>query len=722
MAALREEIDKIAARLPEPYRLRLEDTLTFKGVEVDGLTDPTEALVWVALRSGDPLRVARHEEIHALKSLNLFTDQEWKTLEAAVERFGLMKEYKIEERYGELYRARYKDDESGAADRALMEEAIAHMLADYGMGRKFKGANRLLGTLHRLIQAIKEMLTGRKLLSVDDVFAKVESGEIGRRGSEKLFSRSDFDPSQQPSRPISANTSILEREIAKLARMIKGGSPKGWKDKLAEITAQLEQAKAGSLPPLSLVKTRSDRAFLSDEGTTASIVRSLTGTRTDYNIMAGNVRWGTVGVTTMPFSSKAYIEYVELSPGLATRSPRVWRELRARFHDEMPKIEEFFGTRISGARGTDESTQSVKWPIRAARDAIRDVEMPGGGSVHGLPLFALKAYHGTPHDFAPEDGAPAGRFRLDRIGTGEGAQAYGHGLYFAESEGVAQHYRDALQLQPDYSDTVRWKGASDPTPAQEAIMALLQTTDPATGLPMTLDGVRRQLIRMRRDANASAEAFGNPAMKQVAADATERIEALDKIEPLIEIRPPPVPTGRLYEVRLDVEAEELLDWDLPLSQQSPQIQEALRAKIPQWDTFSGKTGGDYVQYALGNTHAQDLVDSGIPGIRYLDQQSRVPAVQILSPADTVHGQWLVKQMPNGQVYYRGPDEAAARAAFESAPKPTYNYVIFDDSKIEIVARDGEPITPPEPPPTLEAGMRASDEAGDLHGMVEVCKI
>jgi len=33
---------------------------------------------------------------------------------------------------------------------------------------------------------------------------------------------------------------------------------------------------------------------------------------------------------------------------------------------------------------------------------------------------------------------------LSKIGTGEGAQAYGHGLYFAENEGVARSYRDAL--------------------------------------------------------------------------------------------------------------------------------------------------------------------------------------------------------------------------------------------------------------------------------------
>jgi len=57
--------------------------------------------------------------------------------------------------------------------------------------------------------------------------------------------------------------------------------------------------------------------------------------------------------------------------------------------------------------------------------------IPGAASGDGI-----RAYHGSPHDFD--------RFSLDAIGTGEGAQAYGHGLYFAESEDVARSYRDAL--------------------------------------------------------------------------------------------------------------------------------------------------------------------------------------------------------------------------------------------------------------------------------------
>lgn len=50
--------------------------------------------------------------------------------------------------------------------------------------------------------------------------------------------------------------------------------------------------------------------------------------------------------------------------------------------------------------------------------------------------FYQSAYHGTPHRFD--------EFSLDNIGTGEGAQAHGWGLYFAESKDISENYRKSL--------------------------------------------------------------------------------------------------------------------------------------------------------------------------------------------------------------------------------------------------------------------------------------
>lgn len=59
---------------------------------------------------------------------------------------------------------------------------------------------------------------------------------------------------------------------------------------------------------------------------------------------------------------------------------------------------------------------------------------------------AIKAYHGSPHLFD--------RFDMSKIGTGEGAQAYGHGLYFAENPMVADDYLREFKSNKNQDATI----------------------------------------------------------------------------------------------------------------------------------------------------------------------------------------------------------------------------------------------------------------------------
>jgi hypothetical protein len=81
----------------------------------------------------------------------------------------------------------------------------------------------------------------------------------------------------------------------------------------------------------------------------------------------------------------------------------------------------------------------------------------------------IVAYHGSPHDFE--------KFNSDKIGTGEGAQAYGHGLYFAENPTIARSYAnglakttrahntfDGIKITPGY--LVKLRNSSDPDVAK----------------------------------------------------------------------------------------------------------------------------------------------------------------------------------------------------------------------------------------------------------------
>jgi len=70
--------------------------------------------------------------------------------------------------------------------------------------------------------------------------------------------------------------------------------------------------------------------------------------------------------------------------------------------------------------------------LRRQRDAdpVAQVELPTDETP------GIIAFHGSGTDFS--------EFKLEKIGTGEGAQAFGHGLYFADSEDIANFYRQTV--------------------------------------------------------------------------------------------------------------------------------------------------------------------------------------------------------------------------------------------------------------------------------------
>ena len=98
-------------------------------------------------------------------------------------------------------------------------------------------------------------------------------------------------------------------------------------------------------------------------------------------------------------------------------------------------VEGIVGSRGMGTTGMGLIDLTPAGIPMAVQDAYRSGDdrqlamslMPGPAK--GLTQEAkagIRAYHGSPHDFD--------RFDMSKIGTGEGAQAYGHGLYFAENE------------------------------------------------------------------------------------------------------------------------------------------------------------------------------------------------------------------------------------------------------------------------------------------------
>ena len=229
----------------------------------------------------------------------------------------------------------------------------------------------------------------------------------------------------------------------------------------------------------------------------------------------------------------------------------------------------------------------------------------GTGSGGDAPAPGFTAYHGSPHAFD--------QFDLSKIGTGEGAQAYGHGMYLADSEGVARSYRDALSGGPP-----EYHFGGDP------ILAVLNRSgdDPAKFLALGTLHDSGNLFAAQQKINSYA------SFDRDYRAAKEWMDA--NVKDITEHQQAP---GHMYEVNVNADPATFLDWDKPLSEQHPDVQDRVgelvrNHQIPRNNNAGGETtGGQLVQY-LNNkfndttTSADELNYVGIPGIRYLDAGSR----------------------------------------------------------------------------------------------------
>ena len=197
-------------------------------------------------------------------------------------------------------------------------------------------------------------------------------------------------------------------------------------------------------------------------------------------------------------------------------------------------------------------------------------------------------WHGSPHKFD--------RFDSSKIGTGEGAQAYGHGLYLAESKDLADVYRKKL---------TGVDGAA--------------VSHPDHSLQVKIGQLQNQIQQLRQS--------DNPAAASMIRAYENRIAELNS-------------SGSLYKVDLpDNAIAKMLDWDKPLSQQAPEVRAAAEALGVGKPYLAGMPAkeieaqgmqmySDLSRRVLGSKALADaeaakkLRELGIPGIRYLDGGSR----------------------------------------------------------------------------------------------------
>ena len=249
----------------------------------------------------------------------------------------------------------------------------------------------------------------------------------------------------------------------------------------------------------------------------------------------------------------------------------------------------------------------------------------------------ITAYHGSPHDFE--------QFDMSKIGTGEGNQSYGHGLYFAQNEDVAKGYRDTLGGH--HPGDVLIGDEKYPHWASRDIINAYRKLgyDNETAVMAS-----HFLKEHKGDLNAAAAAtWSNDKIPDSVAEAIFKTEYA-------------TPAGHMYEVNINAHPDHFLDWDKPFHEQSEHVKRGLRS-IPEFDDRVAKYGvldpdykskismGEFINRGVlphsydksGPEFSNAYHAAGIKGVKYLDQGSR----------------WGDKK------------------------NPTSNYVVFDDKLVNV---------------------------------------
>ena len=236
-------------------------------------------------------------------------------------------------------------------------------------------------------------------------------------------------------------------------------------------------------------------------------------------------------------------------------------------------------------------------------------------------ILPLDVYHGTPHRFPPTATNPLGEFDASKIGTGEGAQAYGHGLYFAENPKVADEYAGKLS-----KPFVEFASGLPENIYEKAILEKLNSIAGTTQLEARGTSVRsafNEFMNPRMWKYDPRNPKANSYNGTVSLEGKELETAMAYKKAAERLGSPTVyDTGSLYKVDLpDEQIAKMLDFDKPLKDQTPEIQ----ALAKQYGlTDADHLGGDLVaaMNAKRATGANTMRQAGIPGIKYLDEGSR----------------------------------------------------------------------------------------------------
>ena len=411
------------------------------------------------------------------------------------------------------------------------------------------------------------------------------------------------------------------------------------------------------------------------------------------------------------------------------------------------------------AAGADVVGQASPIPALSKADQLRreaNIQRFGYDPKEVIPEpVGIEVWHGTPHEFPsairildketgktyvqesgdpvaagilsknPDryqiiDENPLGMFDFSKMGSGEGAQAYGWGGYTTETPVIGRTYRDGL--------TARLKSVDIKVGNKPIEDLYSEISMGADRMPAAIAQKEYNKLALLEDIMKEGDLL---VIEQRAASGAYDAPTMDWFNK--SIKPKFNREGALYQTRINADPETFLNLDLPIKEQTQKVQsalgwtpeakaevkrvqkindenleKALKDEIPEYneiplpipkgapplDSFGMEVAkGGRTTDLLGNVSPENisksLLEKGISGSKYLDAGSRGMG-------------WEIKLKIKGQDYPTEPIKARSRSEADRIVKEyqdkgfetdlnqigTRNYVVFDDRLLSIVKKYG----------------------------------
>jgi hypothetical protein len=329
----------------------------------------------------------------------------------------------------------------------------------------------------------------------------------------------------------------------------------------------------------------------------------------------------------------------------------------------------------------------------------------------------IKAFHVSPHKFD--------KFDLSKGGTGEGNMVYGHGVYAAESPAVSGkggHYYNQFKSDPRYLELpdgtslpVPKEGLRPGMPAEDRARYFMARRNPETPVDLEINRIEG-LMRRAQSKSDPLTAFqleGGWGDVDILKQTVERMKELKAAgakprDPLV------------YEMSIRADPRDFLDWDLPVSQQPKNVQEAIQglgvdltrpskwhsehARLPSGNAEVWRNNGRTIVKKPDGTYGwgEGYGDGPLTGnYKSLSGAQKAAMRNFEIPSRT--GNEVMNDLkmrisgygPHGdpRVTQALKDKGLAGIRYRDADSRgkadgTYNYVVKDDSIIDILKRYG----------------------------------